>query len=96
MIGKETSFVLSDGSSAGNWRLPTMKELCTLIDYGRRSPALPKGHKFWVAPDSYHWSATTLGYYPKMAWIVYIESGTTCYEDVENIAGYIWPLRDAK
>jgi len=73
-----------------------MKELCTLIDYGRRSPALPKGHKFWVAPDSYHWSATTLGYYPKMAWIVYIESGTTCYEDVENIAGYIWPLRDAK
>lgn len=91
--GPNPTLVLSDGSSAGDWRLPTMKELCTLIDLSRRDPALPNGHKFSVVPTGYHWSATTLDYYSGMAWIVYIESGTTCYEDVKNRAGYIWPVR---
>lgn len=94
--GPNPGLVLSDGSSPGDWRLPTMKELCTLIDYGRRSPALPYGHKFWVVPGGYHWSATTLDYYSGMAWIVYLESGTTCYEDVKNRAGTIWPVRKKK
>ena len=92
--GPDPTFVLSDGSSAGDWRLPTMKELCTLIDFSRRDPALPKGHLFLDVPTGYHWSATTLDYYSGMAWIVYIESGTTCYEDVKNRAGYIWPVRN--
>jgi hypothetical protein len=92
--GPDPSLVLSDGSSSGDWRLPTMKELCTLIDYGKRNPALPDGHKFWVVPGGYHWSATKLDYYAGMAWIVYIESGTTCYEDVHNRAGHIWPVRN--
>lgn len=94
--GPNPTLVLSDGSSAGDWRLPTMKELCTLIDFSRRDPALPNGHKFWVVPTGYHWSATTLDYYSGLAWIVYIESGTTCYEDVKNRAGYIWPVRSLK
>jgi hypothetical protein len=94
--GPEPFLTLSDGSSAGDWRLPTMKELCTLIDYSRRDPALPEGHKFWAVPGGYHWSATTLEYYSGMAWIVYMESGTTCYEDVKNRAGYIWPVRKKK
>lgn len=88
------ALVLSDGSSSGDWRLPTMKELCTLIDDRRRNPALPNGHKFWVVPaGSCHWSATKLDYYSGMAWIVYVESGTTIYEDIKNRAGYIWPVR---
>jgi len=89
----DPSFVLSDGSSAGDWRLPTMKELCTLIDFSRREPALPIGHKFSVVPPGYHWSATTHEYYSEMAWIVYFESGTTCYEPIKNRAGYVWPVR---
>lgn len=89
------SLVLSDGSSSGDWRLPTMKEFCTLIDDSRRNPALPNGHKFWVVPaGSCHWSATKLDYYSEMAWIVYVESGTTIYEDIKNRAGYIWPVRE--
>jgi hypothetical protein len=94
--GPNPTLVLSDGSSAGDWRLPTMKELCTLIDFSRRDPALPNGHKFSVVPAGYHWSATTLDYYSGMAWIVYTESGTTCYEDVKNRAGYVWPVRKLK
>ena len=48
--GPDPDLVLSDGSSAGDWRLPTMKELCTLIDFSNREPALPTGHMFSHPP----------------------------------------------
>ena len=35
---------LSDGSSAGDWRLPNVRELHSLIDYGEYGPALPSDH----------------------------------------------------
>ncbi|UCG05053.1 MAG: DUF1566 domain-containing protein [Desulfobacterales bacterium] len=94
--GPDPALILSDGSSAGDWRLPTMNELCALIDYSRRNPALPPDQLFSDFPPGYYWSATVLDYHPGMAWIVYIESGTTCYEDIKNHAGHIWPLRRPK
>ncbi|MBT8350547.1 MAG: DUF1566 domain-containing protein [Deltaproteobacteria bacterium] len=94
--GPNPALVLSDGSSPGDWRLPTMSELCTLIDFSRRDPALPNGHMFSDVPPGYHWSTTTLDSHSGLAWIVYIESGTTCYEDIKNLAGHIWPVRELK
>jgi hypothetical protein len=94
--GPDPALILSDGSSAGDWRLPTMNELCILIDYSRRNPALPNGHMFSDFPPGFYWSATTLDYHPAMAWIVYIESGTTCYDDIKSHAGHIWPVRKPK
>ena len=91
--GPDSALVLSDGSSAGDWRLPTMKELCILIDYSKRNPALPDGHMFSDFPSGYFWSSTALDSHPEMAWIVYMESGTTCYDDIKNHAGHIWPVR---
>lgn len=85
--------MLADGSSAGDWRLPTMKELCTLIDFGRRDPALSSDHLFLEIPSGYHWSATIFDYDSEKVWIVYFESGTTCYEDVKNRAGHVLPVR---
>lgn len=91
--GPDPALMLSDGSSAGDWRLPVMGELCTLIDYRKRNPALPDGHMFSDFPSGYFWSATTLNNNPGMAWIVYFESGTTCYDDIKYHAGHIWPVR---
>ena len=94
--GPDPALRLSDGSSAGDWRLPTMTELCMLIDYSRRDPALPNGHMFSDFSSGYYWSATVLDYHPVIAWIVYIESGTTCYDDIKSHAGHVWPVREPK
>jgi len=91
--GPDPALVLADGSAAGDWRLPTMGELCTLIDFSNRDPALPNGHFFANVPSGYHWSLTTLDNHSELAWIVYLESGTTCYENIHNQAGHVWPVR---
>ena len=91
--GPDPALTLSDGSSAGDWRLPTMHELCLLIDYSKRNPALADSYVFPDFPSGYYWSATTLDHHPGLVWIVYFESGTTCYEDAKNQAGHILPVR---
>lgn len=37
---------LTDGSTAGQWRLPNIKELESLIDINQKTPALTPGHQF--------------------------------------------------
>jgi hypothetical protein len=37
---------LADGSKAGDWRLPNVRELQCVVDYGKVYPALPEGHPF--------------------------------------------------
>ncbi len=50
---------LTDRSSAGDWRLPTVKELQSLIDFGQYSPALPAEHPFDYVFEGYYWSSTS-------------------------------------
>ena len=50
---------LSDNSVAGDWRLPNIVELRSLIDYSRHDPALPGGHPFVNVQPDWYWSSTT-------------------------------------
>ena len=84
---------LSDGSVAGDWRLPNRKELFSLIDFGEYYPALPQGHPFNDVQAGYtgYWSSTSL-VSSSNAWVVYMYSGDVAsWSKISEV--YVWPVR---
>jgi hypothetical protein len=64
---------LTDGSMAGDWRLPNVRELQSLIDFGQLDPALPSGHPFPRFPPAssiIYWSSTTFVGSPDLRWVM--------------------------
>ncbi len=83
---------LTDGSVAGNWRLPNVKELPSLLDYGRFDPALPLGHPFSGVQPNVYWSSSSTASSPNYAWDVFFNSGLV-FQDNKNSSYYVWPVR---
>lgn len=52
---------LSDGSRAGDWRLPNRNELASLLDLNKRNPALPSRHPFTSFQADKYWTSTNFG-----------------------------------
>jgi Protein of unknown function (DUF1566) len=67
---------LTDGSVAGNWRVPNVRELGSLIDFGTFNPALPSGHPFSGVQPAVYWSSTTIADDPGLAWGVSLVVGS--------------------
>lgn len=58
-----------------DWRLPTRKELFTLVNFGRVNPAIDTD-AFPGVPSAYFWSSSShLGHTPGNAWGVYFGNG---------------------
>jgi hypothetical protein len=85
---------LTDGSSAGDWRIPNMKELLSLIDYGKSNPCLPNGHPFSNVNSDYYWSGTTYSSDPSYAWGVSMNDGQDYYYTKAHWQCDAWPVRD--
>ena len=83
---------LSDGSVAGAWRLPNLRELQSLIDYGRVAPALPVGHPFSLVQLSNYWSSTSFADVPGGALGVDVKTGTV-NPDSKTGTSFVWPVR---
>jgi hypothetical protein len=83
---------LTDGSNAGEWRLPQIKELQSLIDFSNSYPALPFGHPFTDWRSSTYWSSTTLASESPAAWFVDMSVGRV-YNFPKFYAYYVWPVR---
>jgi hypothetical protein len=56
------------------WRLPNIRELESLVDLDRHSPALSDGYPFTDVSSGY-WSSTTSVYEPQYAWVLYTQDG---------------------
>jgi len=83
---------LTDGSVAGAWRLPNVRELQSLIDFGQSYPALPAVHPFSGVQSYHYWSSTTTADYPIGAWFVYLANGYVGNGD-KAYPYYVWPVR---
>ena len=67
-----------------DWRLPTIKELISIVDYGRHNPAIDP---VFECEPSVYWSSTTLAYYPYDARLVHFYDGFVSYS---NKTGYYY------
>ena len=89
---------LSDGSNPGDWRLPNVRELFSLIDHRNAYPALPSGHPFTDALSSDYWSSTTLSL-SDGGEAIYVDMGygIVSYwgkDGLWNCCDGVWPVRD--
>lgn len=98
---------LSDGSQAGDWRLPNIRELHSLIHYGF-GPTLPNtaGTGRWTEGDPFtnvqmywYWTSTTdadsYDAVPCCAWHITMDNGWVTPSDKLNRLP-VWPVRDGK
>lgn len=65
---------LTDGSTAGQWRMPNVNELESLVDVSQSNPALTAGHPFTNVANSY-WSSTTYVASPTNAMVIRFTDG---------------------
>jgi hypothetical protein len=83
---------LSDGSVPTDWRLPNVKELLSLTDFGLWSPAIPNGHPFSSVQSSLYWSSSTFVATPTQAWNVNFNFGGATGTDKLGTL-FVWPVR---
>lgn len=87
---------ITDGSVAGQWRLPNRKELLSLIDFS--APRLPIGHPFDNTFGIF-WSSTTSVAAKDTAWQVVPDTGDAgvATKDVGTFIPftqyYVWPIK---
>ncbi len=82
---------LADSSVAGQWRLPTVKELSSLVNAGAANPALPAGHPFLGVQPTNYWSSTTSAQNTSNAWGVNLYDGSVNSNNKNN--AFVWPVR---
>jgi len=83
---------LTDGSPVGDWRLPNINELESLVDLQNANPAIPAGHPFINVQANYYWSSSSYASGTGYAWYVDMVYGYVYdYNKYNNL--YVWPVR---
>ena len=89
---------LTDGSSGGDWRLPSLRELQSVIDYSQHDPAIGFFALLLIQnlQSFYYWSSTTLQSDTSRAWYVYMYSGSVANNFKSSGSYYVWPVRGGR
>lgn len=93
---------LTDGSAAGDWRLPNVREIRSLVHYGFYNPAVPntagtgqwtEGNPFTGVQSHDYWTSTTSAHSTLYAWNVYLYDGSSVPHYAKTYTFYVWPVR---
>lgn len=80
-----------------DWRLPNVRELCSMLDYSQVEPAMPKGHPFVGVPTgNFYWTSSTYAENTNQAWIVDLVWGAAEYTRSKTRQCRVWPVRGGK
>lgn len=87
-----TSIWYESITTNADWRLPNIKELSSICDYGQNNPSLPAEHPF-VLCDGDYWSSTSVSAETNAAWVVHLyEDGVYGY-DIKTVVYCVFPVR---
>ena len=67
-----------------DWRLPNMKELQSIIDYGTDSPAIDTTYFTNTKWLDYYWTSTTVNNATPYAWAIVFQNGSDHIGDKDN------------
>ncbi len=87
---------LADGSKAGDWRMPNMNELRSVIDRSRNNPALTAGHPFLNVENYWYWSGTTSVTNIDFACLLSMVGGSVSCGYSKGNGIPIWPVRSGQ
>ena len=81
-----------------DWRLPTKKELVSIVDYDYRNYPWPAMDTTYFPNAKWfdYWSSTTRAYYPVYAWYVHFYGGTVYFGDKYNRYNYVRCVRGGR
>jgi hypothetical protein len=91
---------LADGSTAGDWRLPNINEIESLVNAGAETPALWLNTQgFSDVQADYYWASTTHPNRADWAFIVYMDNADSGWDFInaqvkDNLYYNVWPVRD--
>jgi hypothetical protein len=94
---------LNDGSQVGDWRLPNIRELESLMDYRFFDPVLPNtmgteklsaGDPFYNVRSFQYWTSTSLAYQRHQARVIRFSGDGTISSANKNYYAHVWPVRD--
>lgn len=87
------SYGLSDGSVAGDWRLPNVNELQSLLELNNtHGVAMAEDAPFTNLVPANYWSSTSVAAFPALGWYVAFAVGCPVFDLKFNVMR-IWPVR---